>query len=439
MAKPRPISGFLELLPEQKLAEDRLISAIREVYELHGFLPIETPAVELVSTLASKGVVDREIYVVKRLHADEEEEADLGLHFDLTVPFARYVAQHFSKLHLPFKRYQLQKVWRGERPQKGRFREFYQFDIDIIAREDLPIACDAEIINMLLKAFEVIKAGSFSMLLNSRKVLYGAYEACGVAAEAMKATIIAVDKLSKIGAEGVGKELIEGVGLLPDVADRILNISSAKCSLGELEAWGFRSGVGSALFQEGLRELESIGRLIRPELRSHCMFDMSLARGLDYYTGVVFEVKLTEHPEFGTVASGGRYDDLASQFINQKLPGVGGSIGLTRLIDLLLSKGKVETNKRSTADALISVLSEEQRSECNQVAEVLRSLGIGCDVYYKSPKLGKQIDYAAQLGMRYVLFLSPEGGKIEVKDLQTKQQSVVEDLAKWCASVKSQK
>lgn len=431
MPKITPISGFPEWLPEQKIAEERIISIVRSVYESFGFVPIETPAVEQLETLGSKGVIDREIYVVKRYHAEDDQEASLGLRFDLTVPFARYVAQHLSDLIFPFKRYQLQRVWRGERPQKGRFREFYQFDIDVIARDELPLCLDAEVLTAISKAFAEMNVGASVMLLNSRKILHGCYAALGVADDIVRRKVItAVDKLHKIGPDGVREELARECSMSSSEIDRVLALTNIRATPAAMRNTLAALDVEDVRFAEGVREMEQLFELIPPAHHAAMQVDLSLARGLDYYTGVVFEVQLKEHPQFGTVASGGRYDDLASQFTNQKLPGVGGSIGITRLMELLFTAKLVETARRTTAVALVTVASEQERRECNQLADTLRTLGINTEVYFKSPKLGKQIEFADTKGIPYVFFRSADGS-LEVKDLRTKVQEKVADLAVW--------
>lgn len=434
MAKPAPISGFPEWLPEERLLEEDLLQRIRTLYSNYGFVPIETPAVELVDTLSSKGVVEREIYVVKRYHADEQEESNLALHFDLTVPFARYVAQHFSKLVFPFKRYQLQKVWRGERPQKGRFREFYQFDIDCIARDELPLSCDAEVLQVFLEAFSLLNLGEFSISVNNRKILHGAYESFGLKEEQRKKAITAVDKISKIGPEGVAKEIVEGAGVERKIAEKIIEVSSLRTDADGMKEVLGRLGISSALFEQGVEETSRIFELIAPDARRNLKFDLSMARGLDYYTGIIFETHLQSFPQFGSVASGGRYDDLASQFISQKLPGVGGSIGVTRLMDLILSEKLLPADRKSTAQVLVAVYSEEQRARCNEVASELRKLHVSTEVYFKSPKLGKQIEYADAKGIPFVLFISQDGD-IEVKDIVFKQQVKIASLREWVEEV----
>jgi len=435
MAKITKISGFPEWLPQQKIAEDRIIALIRKVYESYGFVPIETPAVELLSTLGSKGVIDKEIFAVRRLKAEEGEEAELGLHFDLTVPLARYVAQHAHELQFPFKRYQLQKVWRGDRPQKGRFREFYQFDIDIIGRNDLPLSCDAEVLGVVALVMRELNIGAYTLRVNSRKLLMGLYEAIGLQGDARKHAIIAVDKLLKIGVEGVAAELAKIEGVSASMIETIVQSTTIQCGAGELASRVAALKVTSPRVDEGVQELLTVCELLPDSVRANLAIDLSLARGLDYYTGLIIEVGLVQYPEFGAVVSGGRYDDLASEFTDQKFPGVGVSIGLSRLMDLLLSEKLVDTSRMSPTQVLVSVYSENDRVHCNRIAQELRAHGVATEVYFKAPKLGKQIEYAEQRGIRFVLFIDSESKRIQVKDLRTKEQTPVEEIAGFAAAV----
>jgi histidyl-tRNA synthetase len=431
MSKINKISGFPEWLPKQKLLEDKFISLIRGVYESYGFCPIETPSVELVSTLQSKGVIDKEIYLLKRAKQEDGEESDLALHFDLTVPFARYVGQHFNELSFPFKRYQLQKVWRGERPQKGRFREFYQFDIDTIALEDLPLSCDAEILSAVGDVFTKLDLGSFKIVINSRKLLHGLYAELGLKEELRKQAITIVDKLNKIGKDGVLKEL-SAIGVPETASKEILAEKFTRqyspADFESLAATWSDIRKDNELFHQGLSEIRDILKLTGANAYKTVKIDLSLARGLDYYTGIILEVMLDKYPEFGSVCSGGRYEDLASQFIKKKLPGVGVSIGLSRLMEMVFANNLKEIDSEGKTKVLIAVYSEEQRAECNKLAEKLRALNISCEVYYKSPKLGKQIDYADTRNIRYVLFLNFENGSLEVKDLKTKEQKALSNI-----------
>jgi len=434
MAKINKISGFPEWLPQQKIAEDRVIAIIKGIYEGYGFAPIETPAVELLSTLGSKGVIDKEIFVVKRLRAEEGDEAELGLHFDLTVPLARYVAQHAHELSFPFKRYQLQKVWRGDRPQKGRYREFYQFDIDIIGRGDLPLACDAEVVSVVGLVMRALDVGPYTLRINNRKLLSALYAELGLAGVATKAAITAVDKLLKIGPDGVAAELRKIDGISEQAIELILKSTTIQCGPSELREKIAALRLSSQLIDEGITELLAICELLPPEATEGLVIDMSLARGLDYYTGVIVEVGLNKYPEFGTVVSGGRYDNLASEFTDQKFPGVGVSIGLSRLMEFLFSEGLIETKRISPSQALVTVYDESDRVFCNSVAHQLRSGGVPTEVYFKAPKLGKQIEYAEAKGMRYVFFIDSSTRQIKVKDLLTKEQREIASIGEWLSS-----
>lgn len=443
MAKPTKISGFPEWLPEQKLAEDRIVASIKQLYESYGFVPIETPAVELLSTLGSKGVIDKEIFVVKRLKAGEDgDDSGLGLHFDLTVPLARYVAQHAHQLLFPFKRYQIQKVWRGDRPQRGRFREFYQFDIDIIARNELPLACDAEVLSLVgLVMASLPNLGGYELRINNRKLLAGIYGAIGLTPEGCKQAIIAVDKILKVGAAGVAKELEAIAGITTGQIEQVLASTSVRCRADELRGAIKKIGVEGVLIEQGVQELEVICSLLPDDsdggIGTNLTVDLSLARGLDYYTGLIVEAGLTKYPEFGTVVSGGRYDDLASEFTSERLPGVGVSIGLTRLMELLFSQGLVDTTRKSNTQLLVSVYSEEQRAFCNRVAHQLRGLGVATEVYFKSLKLGKQIEYGEERGVRFVLFIDSVTKAMQLKDLHTKEQRAVASVQELAGIVAS--
>jgi histidyl-tRNA synthetase len=435
MVKVGKISGFPEWLPEQKIAEDRVVATIKRIFESYGFAPIETPAVELLSTLGSKGISEKEIFVVRRLKADEGQESELGLHFDLTVPLARYVAQHQAALTFPFKRYQCQKVWRGERPQRGRFREFYQFDIDIIGRDELPLSCDAEVVSVIGLVMKELNFGPFQVRINSRKLLGGLYAELGLDEAARKAAIVAVDKLLKIGADGVQAELEKIPGISPKAIEVILKSTEIQCDAAQLPGKIAALGFSSDQISQGVAELVDIFGLIPEDVQPHVVIDVSLARGLDYYTGLIAETTLTKYPEFGSVFSGGRYDDLASEFTTQKLPGVGVSIGLSRIMDLALSEGLVPTDRKSPTRAVVAVYSEDTRKRCNDVAHALRQAGLPTEVFYKSPKLGKQIEYAELKGARYVLFVDGATGEVQAKDLVTKEQAKITDLTAWAKSV----
>ena len=417
------------------MLEDNIVSIIKKIYASFGFVPIETPAVEMLSTLAAKGVVEREIYLLRRAQAEPGDESDLALHFDLTVPFARYVAQHYNELKFPFKRYQLQKVWRGERPQKGRFREFYQFDIDMVARDELPMACDAEMLTVLERVFSALHIGRFSIAVNNRKLLLGLYRSLGLNEAQSKSAISAVDKMRKIGKENVVAELSAACGVPRITAQKVVDSTAVSINPKDAAAQIDALGVKDDLFSRGKEEVGALFALLPESALDRFYLDLSLARGLDYYTGTIFETYLADFPEFGSVGGGGRYDDLASQFINKKLPGVGFSIGITRLMDLVFNKNIIPLHAESPALVLIAVYSEEQRAQCNRLADQIRGMGVAAEVFYKSPKLGKQLDYAADKRIPHVMFVNPQTGELEAKNLATKEQIKVVDLANWCKKV----
>jgi histidyl-tRNA synthetase len=428
MIKSKPLSGFPEWLPQQRLIEEAFIAKIKSVYESYGFTPIETAAVETIDVLAEQGVTDKEIYSLRRLQAEDDEESKLGLHFDLTVPFSRYVCQNLAHLKFPFRRYQVQKVWRGERPQKGRFREFYQFDADLVARDELPLSSDAEILCMFYRAFKLLNIGDFKISVNNRKCVLGRLGSLGVADELHKSVLIVVDKLHKIGRDKVIAELIK-LSLSQAQSEELIQFCSETKSLKELSS----SNISNPLEKTGLQELEQIADLLPEQSLANFVFDPSLVRGLDYYTGLIFEVTLLAFPEQGSIGGGGRYENLLSRFSTQKLPGVGGSIGLSRIMDLVFNKSlATDILTKQLPQILVTVLSEGQRKECNRIAEIARSFFIPTEVYFRSVKLGKQIEYASDRNIPYAVFLDESTGKIQVKDLRSRVQVQIEDLNDWC-------
>jgi histidyl-tRNA synthetase len=345
------------------------------------------------------------------------------------------VAQHNNALAFPFKRYQLQKVWRGDRPQKGRFREFYQFDIDIIARNELPLSCDAEVVTVVGLVMETLNFGPYSIRVNNRKLLQGLYQAVGLDEQARKSAIIAVDKILKIGRDDVAAELRKIEGVSQQAVDAILNSTTVQCPVEQLVEKVRGLDVQSDLINEGVQELVTVCNLLPASVRAKVTIDLSLARGLDYYTGLIMELGMDRHPEFGTLVAGGRYENLAGDFCDQKLPGVGVSLGLSRLMELVVSEKLVDTTRKSPTRALVTVLSEDDRVLSNEVAQELRNAGVPTEVFYRSPKLGKQIDYADAKGIQYVLFVDPSTREVKVKDLVTKEQVVVPSIAAWARDI----
>lgn len=421
--KPKAISGFPEWLPEERLVELQWFDHIRRVFESYGFCSIETPSVEALEAITAKGEVDKEIYVLNRLHAEDgdDKEARLALHFDQTVPFARYVAQHFNELVFPFKRYQMQRVWRGERPQMGRMREFYQCDIDVINIDNLPLSFDAEIPAVIYDVLDGLGIGKIQLRISNRKILMGLLESMQI--EDTTNVTRAVDKLEKIGVDAVSEQLAE-TGLNQGNITAILDMAQND-DLSSLKPQ-------SDTMAEGIEELSFVVESLA-HLPSHAVkADLSIVRGLDYYTGTVYETQLLDVPEFtGSVCSGGRYDDLAGSFINKHLPGVGISIGFSRLFDVLRQTGHIQTGSKSPADILMVLPSEEQRLEATQTARILRERGYNVELYHAPQKVKKQLSYAEKKGVPYVWFPPFEPGQEhEIKNMQTGDQNKA-DPALW--------
>ena len=423
MAKITPLSGFPEWLPGERIVEQHVIDTVRSVFELHGFASIETRSVEPLDQLLRKGgETEKEIYVLRRLHADPDAaDAGLGLHFDLTVPFARYVLENAGKLDFPFRRYQIQKAWRGERPQEGRYREFLQADIDIVGRDALPFSADVEILLVIADALAALPIPPVRINLNNRKVPEGFYRGLGI--DDVAGVLRAVDKLGKIGPAGVTKELV-GNGLADEkqVAQclALAEISTNDTSfVGAVRALG----VEHPVLDEGLDELAQVvdaanDNVTRPGL---IRVDLSVARGLDYYTGTVYETTLLGHEGIGSICSGGRYDALASDG-SASYPGVGISLGITRLLGPLLSRGVLRATRSVPTCVLVALPDEESRRECARIASGLRSRGIPTEVAPEPAKYGKQIRFAERRGIPYVWFPQSNGND-EVKDIRSGEQS----------------
>ena len=403
--KPTLLRGFdQEYLPQDQLHFNRLIDIIRRNFELYGFLPIETPSAERREVLTSKGGVEKEIYALTRLaEADDDEAATKGaLRFDLTVPLARYVAMRERELAFPFRRYQIQRVWRGETPQarKGRFREFYQCDIDIIGREKLSYLAEAEIPSVIYSVFTEMAIGEFRIRINNRKVLRGILQEFGVADEKAPAVLRTLDKAEKEDAAKIRADLErEGV----PSAGPLLDLMSTKRSTDEtLTAL---AGLKSETGKQGLEELRSIVTAIRQFGVPDTAFavDLGVVRGLDYYTGTIYETTLVSAPELGSICSGGRYDDLASYFTDTRLPGVGISIGLTRLFSRLKDAGLLQPLPRSPAEVLVTTMDPRYLDRYLSMARRLREAGVNTEVYLETAKLGNQLTYADRKGFRIAL------------------------------------
>ncbi|MFV0428075.1 MAG: histidine--tRNA ligase [Arachnia sp.] len=429
MARPTPISGFPEFLPEGRMVEARVLAITSGVFELHGFAPIQTRAVEPLSQLARKGEIDKEIYAVRRLHAEPGTPDELGLHFDLTVPFARYVLENSGHLEFPFRRYQIQKVWRGERPQEGRYREFTQADIDVVGRDRLANHHDVEIPLVALDVFAALERdiGLPQILLrvNNRKLAEGFYRGLGLAAPA--AVLQRVDKLDKIGPDKVAALLMEEVGLTQAQSRACLDLAAISAPDASFADQVTSLGVRDDLLEEGLAELSALMDVAAPSAHGRILADLRIARGLDYYTGTVYETTLRGAEGLGSIASGGRYDSLASDG-KTTYPGVGYSFGITRILAPLIGQGKVTASRRVPSAVLVAVDAEDTRSRAVAVAGQLRERGIACEVAPKADKFGKQIRYAERRGIPFVWFGA--GLDDSVKDIRTGEQ-VSADPSAW--------
>ena len=421
-----PISGFPEWLPPQRMIEQYVLDRIRQTFELYGFAPLETRAVEPLETLLSKGETSKEVYTLRRLQEDPNAKDDLslGLHFDMTVPFARFVVENAGKLTFPFRRYQIQKAWRGERPQEGRYREFLQADIDVVDRDTLPFHYDTEMPLVVGDAFRALPIPPVVIMVNNRKVCEGFYSGLGLADTAQ--VLRTVDKLDKIGPDKVAEQLVATAGATAAQAAACLDLAAISAEDGSFVDAVRKLGVENELLDEGLGELlqvvETAGRhapgLVRAELK--------IARGLDYYTGTVYETQLRGYERFGSICSGGRYDNLASSG-TERFPGVGISIGVSRLLGLLFGHDALTVSRKVPTCVLVALPQEEQRAECDRIAGALRSRGINTEVAPTAAKFGKQIRFAERRGIPFVWF---PGEPDTVKDIRSGEQ-VEAEASTW--------
>ncbi|MFB7258183.1 histidine--tRNA ligase [Streptomyces nojiriensis] len=431
LVRPVPVSGFPEWLPEIRMVEQRWLDLIRSGFEKYGFCSIETPSVEPLSVLTAKGETSNEVYALRRLQEDADDASDsrIGLHFDLTVPFARYTAQHFNELVFPFKRYQMQRVWRGERAQEGRFREFMQCDIDVINVDQLPLHFDAELPRMIHEVMTSLKLPAWTININNRKVLQGFYEGLGIGDPL--AVIRAVDKLDKVGPEGVAKILSDELGLSAQTVDSCLALARMRGTSSAVVDDIKSLGVTSELLTEGLAELSYVLDSLANLPTGSIVADLSIARGLDYYTGTVYEGKFVDWPNYGSICSGGRYENLTGSFIRRSLPGVGMSIGLTRIFAKLLAEGLLETGPKCPSDVLVVIPRDDRRNEAEATAAHLRQRGMNVELYHQADKVAKQVRYASRKGIPFVWFPPfEEGAAHEVKNLGTGEQTAA-DPAGW--------
>jgi histidyl-tRNA synthetase len=433
MAKITPISGFPEWLPEQRIVEQSVLDGLRHRFELFGFAPVETRAVEPLEHLLAKGETSQEVYVLRRLQADEDEgDSGLGLHFDLTVPLARYVQQFRGQLAFPFKRYQIQKVWRGERPQRGRYREFYQADLDVVAQDVLPLHFDAEMARLLVESVASMPVPQLVLGVSNRKILQGAYESLGISDVA--GTLRIVDKLDKVGEDGVRKMLVEA-GLSESAADTCVALGRIRTPDGSFAGAVRALGVSGELLDAGLEELSAVMEALADLPSGSVVANLSIARGLDYYTGTVYEGQLVGHEDLGTVCSGGRYDDLVGGGSKLKLPGVGVSIGVTRMLGRFLGDGHLVASRKVPTCVLVTLPDESARGAARAITHALRERGIATESFHEPARFGKQIKYAQRRGIPYVWFPpAEEGAPHEVKDIRSGEQASA-DPTTWVPSM----
>ncbi|WP_346922279.1 histidine--tRNA ligase [Glutamicibacter creatinolyticus] len=430
MARKASLSGFPEWLPAERVVEQHVLDTLRRVFELHGFANIETRAVETRAQLLRKGEIDKEVYGLSRLAADPDEEKNdpnaLALHFDLTVPFARYVVENAGHLAFPFRRYQMQKVWRGERPQDGRFREFTQADIDVVGDGSLPFSYDVELALTIADALSALPIGDFRLRVNNRKLAEGFYRGLGL--EDPDAVLRAIDKLEKIGAEKVAEILTTEVGATAAQAQAALDLAGICTSDTSFVEQVRALGVEHELLETGLDELSQVIAAASKRAPGNVVADLSIARGLDYYTGTVYETVLVGHESLGSICSGGRYESLASKG-KKTYPGVGLSIGVTRLVSRILAEELVTAARSVPSVVYVTLANDDAWHEAQDVAAALRERGIACEVAASAEKFGKQIKYADRRGIPFVWFTHADGTH-EVKDIRSGEQ-LSADPASW--------
>ena len=431
---PRRMQGTVELLPREQVAFQNMLDTIRRGYERFGFLPVETPVMEYVDVLLTKsgGETEKQVYLAQSTGARKEgREPDLALRFDLTVPLARYVAAYEGQLQFPFRRYQMQRVYRGERAQKGRFREFYQCDVDVIGKDSLPLDYDAEIPAVIYHVFKDLDVGAFTIHLNHRKVLFGLLESLGIAdAEQQTLVLREIDKLDKRSKDDVLQSLqAEAIGLDQERAEKVLSVIEFEGSNAETLAHLDGLGVEGESFRAAVEELRTIITMVAahgvPE--GSVAINLRIARGLDYYTGCVYETTLDDHPEIGSVCSGGRYENLAGHYTKSHLPGVGISIGASRLFWQLRELGKFEDGN-ATADVFVARMDPSLTNDTLALAASLRAAGLKVESWLEGGKMKRQLKYASKAGIPLVAMMGEDekaNGTVTLKDLRSGEQETV--------------
>ena len=430
--KPRTLSGFMELLPHRQAQMNWMMDILRQSYELYGFTGLDTPVIEAAEVLLAKGGGDTE----KQIYRFQKGDSDLALRFDLTVPLAKSVALHYNDLAFPFRRYQIGKVYRGERPQRGRFREFYQADIDIIGDGKLDILCEAEIPSVIYRTFTALGLEDFQIRLNNRKVLSGLFDLLGLGDKATD-VMRTIDKLEKIGKEKVLEVLTGEFAVTEEAASKLLEVLESADPMEALEKLKGQNELLDTGIQELSQVVRHMGDFGVPE--THFKVDLTIARGLDYYTGTVYETQMTRHPEIGSICSGGRYDNLAEFYTDKQLPGVGISIGLTRLFYVLEEQGLLNDQLLTApADVLILPMTEDL-SPAISLATQLRQANIRTQLYTEQKKFKAKMSYADKLKVPFVLFLGEDevnAAAVSIKNMRTGEQETIpqEQASGWLLS-----
>lgn len=434
--EPRTLAGFMELLPNEQILFEQMKQTIEKTYQRFGFLPLDTPILELSEVLLAKAGGETE----KQIYRFTKGDTDISMRFDLTVPLAKYVAKNYGNLSFPFRRYQIGKVYRGEKTQKGRFREFYQCDIDIIGDGELGIVNDAEIPRVIYNLISDLGFNDFTICINNRKVLNGLFREVNQEQNAVD-IMRTIDKLAKIGKEKVIEELKE-IGVDDQAIERILTFIEIDGTTDEKISKLENLGILNEMFTQGLEELKQVVKYIRifgvPD--THFKIDLTIARGLDYYTGTVYETFLNDYKELGSVCSGGRYENLAEYYTDKKLPGVGISIGLTRLFYKLNELQLIKTDKYSMSDILIIPMTEDMTKSI-ELASDLRKEGINTEVYLNDKKLKAKFKYADKLKIPYVVVIGEDeisSNTVKVKNMETGEETPTElDAKKICEVIKN--
>ncbi len=427
ITEPSIMSGFVELLPKEQMIMTRMTDIIKNTFESYGFIPLDTPVLEKADVLLAKSGGE----TAKQVYRFQKGDSDIAMRFDLTVPLARYVAQHYGELTFPFRRYHIGKVYRGEKPQKGRFREFYQCDIDIIGNGRLGIVNDAEIVSVIYSAFSalgqsgIVNMGDFVIMINNRRLMNGYFEYLGI--DNTVEVLRSIDKIDKTGRESVRKELTGPVGIPEDKADSILDLIEISGSPKETVQRLKEMNIENDTFRQGLSELETVcGNIEFLGVDSdHFAVNLKIARGLDYYTGTVYETVLKDHPQLGSICSGGRYDELASNYTKQSLPGVGISIGLSRLFYQLNEIGALDFGGVSTPTKILFIPMADTVSYTLGKAAEFRRAGIASEVYLNDGKMSKKMSYADKLGIPYVAVIGSDetqSGRFRLKNMATGEQ-----------------